>query len=249
MLDPVTLIIAVVLAYLGGGLIKGVIGMGLPTISIGVLSLFIAPAQAAAYMIIPAYATNIWQGLHGPYLGRLIRRFWTLYLGLFAGSWVTAGILTNKESGLAAGILGILLAAYAVFSLSDPKLHISKGAERWLSPLVGLLMGLVVGATGIFVMPSVPYMQALDLERDELVQSIGLLFTLATAALTAILFVHGLLPPATIGLSAVAVVPAIIGMVIGRRLRQRIDPPVFRRIFLIGMLLIGLNLAARSFLF
>ena len=249
MLDFTTLLILVLLAYLGGGIIKGIIGMGLPTISIGVLSLFIAPAQAAGYMIIPAFATNIWQGLHGPYLRKLLKRFWTLYVGMFAGSWVTAGILTTKQSGLAAGVLGLLLAAYAVFSLTDPKFQISKRAETWLSPIVGVTMGMVMGATGIFVMPSVPYMQALDLERDELVQSIGLLFTAATVALTLILFVHGLMPAATIGLSALAVVPAILGMVIGRRIRARIDPQTFRRVFLIGMLVLGLSLAVRSFVF
>ncbi|MCT8970457.1 sulfite exporter TauE/SafE family protein [Microbaculum marinisediminis] len=249
MLDTTTLVIAIALAYLGGGIIKGVIGVGLPTISIGVLSLFIAPGQAAAYMVIPAYVTNIWQAWHGPYLRALLKRFWSLYLALFAGSWITAGILANESSGLAAGILGILLSIYAVFGLTNPRIHISKRAETWLSPLVGLTMGMVVGATGIFTMPSMPYMQALDLDRDEFVQSIGLLFTFATVTLTSILLVHGLLPTLTLGMSAMAVVPAIIGMVLGRKLRGRIDPPLFKRIFLVGMLLIGLNLAARSFLY
>ncbi len=249
MLDFTTLLIFVAFAYLAGGIIKGVIGLGLPTISIGVLSLFMPPVQAAAIMVIPAYATNIWQALHGPYLRALVKRFWTLYLGALAGSWMTAGILTDEDSGLAAGVLGLLLAAYAVFSLSNAKFHVTRRAETWLSPLVGLAMGAVLGATGIFVMPAVPYMQALDMERDELVQSIGLLFTVGMVALTAILIVHGLLVVTTLGLSAFALLPAIAGMVIGRRIRARIDAATFRLVFLIGMLLLGTSLAARSFIF
>ncbi len=248
MLDTTTLVIFIGFAYLAGGTIKGVIGLGLPTISIGVLSLFMPPVQAAAIMVIPAYATNIWQALNGPHFGALLKRFWPLYLGALAGSWTTAGVLTDEESGLAAGVLGALLAAYAVFSLSNARLHVPARAEPWLSPLVGLAMGAVLGATGVFVMPAVPYMQALELERDELVQAIGLLFVAGLVALTSILLVHGLLPAATLGLSAFALVPAIAGMVIGRRIRERIDAATFRRVFLIGMLILGLGLAARSFL-
>ena len=52
---------AVAGAYLLAGFVKGVIGMGLPTVSIGLLGLLLTPAQAAAILVVPSLATNIWQ--------------------------------------------------------------------------------------------------------------------------------------------------------------------------------------------
>jgi uncharacterized membrane protein YfcA len=245
--DTVTLVLFVTLAYLAAGAVKGIIGLGLPTVSIGVLSLFMPPVQAAAIMVIPSYATNIWQMLHGPYFRPLLKRFWTLYLGAFAGAWLTAGVLTDAESGKASVALGLLLAVYGVVGLSKLAFRVTPRAEIWLTPIIGVATGMVVGATGIFVMPAVPYMQALELERDELVQAMGLSFTIGTVILTVILLANGMFVVAVAGLSAYAVLPAIVGMVAGRRIRLRIDALTFRRVFFVGMVLLGLNLAVRSF--
>jgi hypothetical protein len=245
--DTVTLLLFVALAYLFAGTVKGVIGLGLPTVSIGLLSLVMAPAQAAAIMVIPAYATNIWQMLHGPHFRPLLKRLWTLYLASFAGAWATSGILTNEQSGLAATALGVALAAYAIYGLSKARLRVLQSAEWWLSPTVGVATGAVLGATGVFVMPAIPYLQALELDRDELVQAMGISFTVGTVALTAILLLNGLFVLAVAGLSLFAVLPAVVGMVAGRRIRVRIDAALFRKLFFVGMLLLGANLALRSF--
>ena len=242
-----SLLLFVTLAYLLAGLVKGTIGLGLPTVSIGVLSLVMPPAQAAAIMVIPSYATNIWQMLHGPHFRTFLRRFWALYLGSGAGAFLTAGILTNEQSGSASTALGLALAAYAVFGLSAVKFHVPRRAEIWLSPIVGVATGAVLGATGVFVMPAILYLQALELDRDELVQAMGLSFTVGTVILTAVLLINGVFVFSVAWLSAFAVLPAVLGMVIGRRIRARVDAATFRKLFFIGILLLGLNLAARNF--
>ncbi|MEJ8571157.1 sulfite exporter TauE/SafE family protein [Microbaculum marinum] len=242
-----SLLVFVALAYLLAGTVKGIIGLGLPTVSIGLLSLVMPPAQAAALMVIPSYATNTWQMLHGPYFLSCLRRFWSLYLGSVAGAFTTAGILTNEQSGTAATALGLALAAYAVFGLSAVRFHVPRRAETWLSPVIGVATGAVLGATGVFVMPAIPYLQALELDRDEFVQAMGLSFTVGTVILTAVLLFNGVFVLAVAGLSAFAVLPAVVGMVIGRRIRARVDAATFRKLFFIGMLVLGLNLAARSF--
>jgi len=246
--DLTTLLLLVALAYLLAGTVKGVIGLGLPTVSIGVLSLFIAPAQAAAILIIPSFATNIWQMIAGPHFRSLVRRLWTMQAGCLAGVWTTAGVLTGDQSGHAVTALGVALAAYAALGLSAVRFHVPRRAEPWLAPVVGLATGAVLGATGVFVMPAIPYLQALDLDRDEVVQAMGLSFTVGTVALTAILMLNGVFVFDIAGLSALAVLPAIAGMVIGRRIRASVNADTFRRIFFIGMLLLGLNLALRTLL-
>src|SRR5882672_7040015 len=76
MSDPLLLLIAA--AFLFAGFVKGVIGLGLPTVSMGLLAVTMQPSHALAIVIVPAVVTNIWQTFVGPYLRDIMRRLWPL---------------------------------------------------------------------------------------------------------------------------------------------------------------------------
>src|SRR5215475_14424072 len=78
-----TLAIAAVFAL--AGTVKGITGMGLPTIGVTLLGLWMAPDAAAALLVMPGLATNIAQ-CRGPYLKDLVRRFWPLWCALVAAT-------------------------------------------------------------------------------------------------------------------------------------------------------------------
>lgn len=125
------------------------------------------------------------------------------------------------------------------------------GAERWLSRRIGGLTGLVTGATGVFVIPAVPYLQALGLSCDDPVQALGLSFTVSTVVLAVGLAAHGAFAGQTLGLSLAALAalaPALVGMGAGRKLRSRISPAAFRRVFLAFLLVLGAQMVVRSLL-
>jgi uncharacterized protein len=61
--------------FLLAGSVKGVLGLGLPTVAVGLLSIVMTPAQAAGILVIPALVTNIWQVALGPAFLTLVRRF------------------------------------------------------------------------------------------------------------------------------------------------------------------------------
>ena len=122
------------------------------------------------------------------------------------------------------------------------------GVERWLSPLIGGLTGLVTGATGVFVIPAVPYLQALGLSCDDLVQALGLSFTVSTVVLAVGLGAHGAFAGQTLGLSLAALAPALVGMWAGQKLRSRISPAAFRRVFLAFLLVLGAQMVVRPLL-
>ena len=103
--------------------------------------------------------------------------------GVVVGTLAGSGVLAGDASGLAAGGLGAALILYAGVSLSGVRFDTPQRHEWWLSPLIGASTGLVTGATGVFVIPAVPYLQSLGLEKDELVQALGLSFTVSTVAL------------------------------------------------------------------
>lgn len=121
-------------------------------------------------------------------------------------------------------------------------------AEKWLSPAIGGITGLVTGATGVFVMPAVPYLQSLNFSKDELIQALGLSFTISTIALAIGLFMHGAFHFEQLSLSAFAIVPALIGMWVGQKIRTTISPKRFRQFFLLFLIILGLELILRPFL-
>jgi uncharacterized protein len=234
------------LTFVVAGLVKGVIGMGLPTIAMGLLSLVLSPAQAAAILVIPSLVTNVWQLFAGPNPMVLFQRLFGMLAGVVAGTLAGAGILVGNRAGTAAVALGIALVLYALVGLAGLKLAVARRHEVWLAPLVGTATGLVTGATGVFVLPAVPYLQAIGLAKDELVQALGLSFTISTVALAAGLLHMGAFPSASAGLSMLALAPALGGMWLGQALRRRLDAVAFRRVFFAGLFLLGLYLALRG---
>ena len=114
--------------------------------------------------------------------------------------------------------------------------------------MIGLTTGLVTGGTGVFIIPAVPYLQALGLSKDDLIQAMGLSFTISTIALAVGLTGGGAFHLENVAASALAVVPALLGMWLGTMVRSRISPATVRRWFLICLILLGIELAVRPFL-
>ena len=243
-LHPFLLFIAAV--FLLAGFVKGVVGLGLPTVSMGLLATTMAPSQALAIVIVPAVITNIWQTFIGGYLAEIMRRLWPLLLGTVLGIWLNAGSLTGPYAHYLPIALGIILVIYAILGLSRIAFKVARRNEKWVGGLVGVTTGLISAATGVQVIPSMPFLQAIGMEKDELVQALGVFFTTATVALAFNLTTAGLLTAATALPGAVAMAASFAGMFIGQAVRTRMQPEMFRRWFLISMIFLGLYLAGSA---
>ncbi len=240
-------ILAFVLAVFAlAGFTKGVIGLGLPTISMGLLAVVLSPVDAAALLILPSLVTNVWQMLDGPHLRSLLRRLWPLNLGVCLGTWAGAAFLSELGGPYGALALGIALAAYAISGLAVLRLAVPTGAERWMGPLAGASTGAITAATGVFVIPAVPYLQAIGLAKDELVQALGLSFTVSTLALAVTLAGSAELDAGLAWPSMAGVAVALLGMRLGQAVRARLSPATFRLWFFSGLLALGTYLAARG---
>ena len=237
--------IFITLAFLFAGWVKGAIGIGLPTIVMGLLSIVMPPAQAASLMVLPALGTNIWQMAAGPALAKLLRRFATMIVGVFAGTFSTIGLLTQSGRGASAA-LGAVLAAYGAYGLFARRFEIAPRHEIWASPLAGLTTGMLCGATGVFVIPTAPYLTSLRMTSEELVQSIGISAFVCPLALTLALALHGRYSGDVAGASFLALLPALAGMYAGQRVRRRLPAATFMRWFFIGLVLLGAYMFARS---
>jgi len=238
-------IVMILATFLLAGFVKGVIGLGLPTVAMGLLGLAMLPAQAAALLIVPSLVTNIWQLLAGGNFIGLFKRLWPMLAGIAIGTVGGAGMLAADVGGKAAIGLGVALVIYAVIGLTAVRFSVTPRSEKWLSLPIGLVTGLITAATGVFVIPAVPYLQALNLEKEELIQALGLSFTVSTIALAIALSSTGGIGGDLVGASVLALVPALAGMFIGQWARMKLSAQLFRRCFFGGLLLLGLHLASR----
>ena len=240
-MDALSIAIVMLTFLLAGG-VKGVVGLGLPTVSVALLSAAFGIEAALPLLVIPSFVTNVWQGAVGGNAMALFRRIGVALALIPVATWVGYHYVFVEAPQAMDRALGVALVAYSVLGLRAVHFPVPARAEPVLTPVVGVVNGLITGMTGTFVIPIVMYLEALGLDRDALVQMMGITFAVSTAALAAVLVLHGAYRIDASVVSAVAVVPAIVGMAIGARLRPRLAPATFRKWLLVGLGAIGLKL-------
>lgn len=245
-LESPFILFAIAATFALAGFIKGVIGIGFPVVVMGLLGAVMPPAQAASLLVIPTVATNVWQLAAGPSLLRLVRRLWPMLLAICVGTWAGAGFLTGGSAEHTRFALGVVLTFYGCAGFTRVRFRVSARAEPWLTPVVGLVTGLLTGATGVFVIPAVPYIQALGLKKEELVQALALSPLTSALALGVTLAGGGVLGLSLAGASLLALVPALAGMYAGQWLRLRVSEQTFQRVFFAGLVALGVHLAAKN---
>jgi uncharacterized protein len=228
------------------GFVKGVIGFGLPSISMGLLSLVMSPVQAAALLLLPNIITNILQAFAGPAFKPLLVRLAPLLLGTLLGIAATEWTTGGRDIRFAVRLLGVTLLIYALLGLFSIRFAIAPARHGWTGWMAGLATGAMTVLTGVYVIPSGPYLNAIGLEKDELVQGLGMAFLAASLGLGAALWTRGAVAPSVAGASALALAPALIAMLAGQKLRGSIPDQLFRRLFFGGLLLLGSFLAVKG---
>ena len=245
MYDTLTILI-IASTFLLAGAVKGVIGLGLPTVSLAILTVVIDIPNAMALLLVPSFVTNFYQAAVGGHGLMILRRLWPFMLMATATVWLGATALTRIDLSLLSILLGLLITTYGGVSLAGVRWAVTGSREVWLGPVVGVVNGIFTGMTGSFVVPGVMFLQAIGLARDQLVQAMGILFTLSTLALGVVLGANSLLTLNQGQMSAAALVPALVGMVLGRRIRQLLSEQLFRRVFFTALLFLGLYIIANG---
>ncbi len=244
-MDPVTASI-VAAAFLVSGVVKGAGGLGQATTAVAILTTALGLREAVPLLIVPTLVANAWQVRHGGGLGPLFRRFWALNAAACIGIWLGTMILFAVDPVALAAVLGIVVCLYAAINLTRWTIRMTAARERWLSPIAGLVSGVLTGTTGSLHLLLVVYFQALGLEKDRFVQACGLIFLIGTVIWAASLAERGALNATTAAISALALIPTLLGMAAGSWLRARVSEALFRRWVWIGMIVLGLNLVRKA---
>jgi uncharacterized membrane protein YfcA len=235
-------LIPLALVFLLAGFVKGAIGLGLPTIGMALMTLLIVPAEAAALLLLPNLVTNLVQMRPWPETWRLGQRLWPMLLGVALGTALGAALWGGFGGRHGGAVLGVVLAIYGGLGLLGIRVALP---ERAGMP-VGIATGALTAATGVFVIPAVPWLQALGLGKDVLVRALALAFTVSTLALTVLLRAADALDGRLVAASALALVPALAGQALGGRTRGVLSEAAFKRVFFVALVLLGLAIALRS---
>lgn len=243
--DSIVLVAAV---FFFGGSVKGMIGLGLPIVVLATLSTTLGLKEAMGLIIVPAVVMNFWQALAGGAFFPIVRRLRTLLLASVAGIWAGTQILTVVDPVILTAVLGALLFVYSATRLMQFRVP-PPGKREWMfSPLMGAIGGLTLGMTGSFMVPGTLYIEALGMPRDEFVQALGIVFSLVMTVLGLFMSRYQILPPETALVSAGAIVPTSLGMILGQRLRRRLTDTGFRKAFFVALSLAGLYMMLRVML-
>lgn len=239
--------LAVVAAtFLLAGCVKGVVGLGLPSVSLAILTVVFDLHTAMALLLAPSFVTNVWQGVVGGHARAVFSRVWLFLVMATVTVWIGALALTRVDAALLTALLGVLLAAYGAVSLGGLRFNVPKRHEAWVGPALGSINGVLTGMTGSFMVPGIFFLQGIGLSRDMLVQAMGMLFSVSTAALAIAMSQANLVGVEQGVLSVAGIPPAILGMVLGQRIRSRLSEQAFRRAFFVAILLLGLYIVGAA---
>jgi uncharacterized membrane protein YfcA len=245
---PLLAVLGLLTILILGGSTKGALGIGLPIISVPLAAQFLDLPLAIGLLAVPMVSTNIAQAFESGGTMPALRRLWPTISALVLGTLAGAHILISIDRHMLDAIVGVSLVLIAALMLCQPKIRFAPSAEQWGGPLVGLSAGLLGGMSGMFGPPLVAYLVGLDLHPDAFVKQISILFLAATGTLLLALGSMGGLSTTDLLISAAAMIPIQLGLIIGRRLRRRIQPAIFRGAVLSVLAAGGIGLLRQAFI-
>jgi len=234
------------IAFLAGGTVKGVLGIGLPPIVVSVLATVVDLPTAIAVMVVPVMASNLLQAYQGGKFGVTLRRFWPLLLPMIVATAVAAQFLTRINVTTGALALGLIVIVFVASQAFPVRPAVTPRLEPWLKLPVGLAAGILGGLSNLFGPVVVMFLVALRLPKDEFVSAAALLFLVGSTTLYLTLIANGLLAADEAVTSFAAALPTLAGVALGQRLRDHIPQETFNRILLALLFVVGLNLIRRG---
>ncbi len=235
-----------ILVLVIGGAVKGALGVGVSLVLVPLMAQFLALPVAVALLTLPMLAANIRQTLEAGGTKAALRRLWPILATLALGTVIGAHLLISVNPHALDIVVGAAFVLFAAMLGFMPRFRIRRGAERWASPLVGLVAGLLGGMSAMFGPPLIAYQIGLGVDPDTFVKHMAILALTATLTLVLSLGGSGALTGPDLVISAAAIIPIQLGMPLGRWLRGHVPPALFRVAVLCTLAWAGLDMLHRA---
>lgn len=231
------------------GFVKGAIGFGMPLVAVPLLASLIELRLAAALMTFPLLVANLWVGLEGGQFWSITKRYWAVMLslgaGIFAGSWLLVGI----DQRIMLVILGLVVLGFATLDRLKGRFRpvIPERLAQRYGIVAGASGGLIGGISTVFGPPLILYLAALRLPRDDFARINSAVFFFGSLCIFVAFASSRVLTPTNALWSAACVLPILLGVHVGGRVRLRTSQRRFETLVAIGLLMLGFNLIRRGF--
>ena len=232
--------------FLATGVVKGVLGIGMPLISIPLLAGTVGPIGAMALLAVPTVAINLWQTAQSGYMLGALKRFRAAYPLLIGGVVLGLFFLTRLDRGALFVLIGSLVILIALSQMLPFNLTIPQRWERWCTPLVGVVSGLLGGVSSFLGPLMAMYLVALRVTKDQFVGAIALFYLIAAIPFYLGLGVSGHFGWTELVASAGAAVLIWLGVLAGQVLRARASAELFRKLVLVLLVIIGANMVRKG---
>jgi uncharacterized membrane protein YfcA len=239
-------LVVIALAFLGGGIVKGVLGIGLPLVVVPVIATATDPLFAIIMMLVPAVTSNVMQARQAGFSWTGFRRFWPAAIGVAAGAIAGSTFLSLAEPETARIVLAVVVVLFCATQFLGRLPPVPTIHERWVTPVLGASSGIAGGLTGFFGLALVPYLVSLRLPKELFVATIGMLYLCGVGALYGALALGGAYTWQMVGVSALCALPTLAGVWLGSRIRRKVDEALFRKLLVAALVLIALNLLRTS---
>ena len=244
-LDPFVIAVASIAFFLGG-LLKGVIGMGMPLVAIPLIATVMPVTQAIPLMVAPGYIMNLIQMRQAWHARMPLLTWWPLFLGMAVGVVVGVYFATSAPERLLRGVLGGTVVVFVLLSFARVELP----ARHVENPAAGLTMGGVTGLfgglTGVFGPTLAMYFLARRLEKDRFVWIMAVLMFSGVTFLSGSLTAAGNFSQAQLLGTLGVLLPSWLGLTAGAWVRGRVSQNIFRRVALTALLVMGISLLVAS---
>lgn len=234
-----------------GGVIKGALGVGLPLVSVPILSLWLPTGRAIGLLSVPVMWSNLVQARGGASGGRGgFSAGWTRFRGLIIAQLVVTVLTVGLTASMSAHHLNIMVAGAVLFAVAlmsfQTKLTVAPKHESGLGIGVGILAGILGGASSLTGPVVISYFLALRLPRDEFIRSISLVYLVGSLPTYGAMLLFGRIGWGDVGLSVLALLPVFLGMRIGQAVGRRLNEALFRRIVLVFLVAVAVMLLLKD---
>lgn len=229
-------------AFFISAFLKGLTGLGFSTICLGLLAIFMDLTVAIPLVFLPSLLSNLLVMFQAGHFIESIKRFWLLYLSAIPGLLLGAWLLGNYSNTIPKFVLGLTMIIYGFWGLRSQLLRLNDSQEAKLCIPVGLTSGFINGMTGSQIMPIMPYLLSLKMDRKQFIQTINCAFTFNTLIMMLLLGNMGFMNASVLSISAVGVIPVMLGIYLGGRIQRKVSDDFFRKMVLVLLIGIGLSL-------
>ncbi|MEL7131116.1 MAG: sulfite exporter TauE/SafE family protein [Pseudomonadota bacterium] len=224
------------------GTVKGFIGLGMPTVALALLTLLIDARAAVTLIVIPMLLSNVWQFWRGPDMAGCVKQHWRYALILTLIVAATVWLSQSAPDRFLRAVLGAFVLAFCFFSWRDMVPPIPAHRVRLFEGISAIVAGLVGGLTAAWAPPLAMYLTGLRLDRDAFVQALGFLIASGSVSVFVMFIAVGHSSGPDLVMSALLLIPTLVGFAVGERLRLWSDPDHFKKYFLGAFSVLGANL-------